>query len=389
MIIFGSPTDNADWIVGDDGHDWIYGMGGNDLLMGAGGNDLIFGNHGDDTVIPGYGIDFIYGGFLDGDSGVDTVSYGNYTGAVTVDLAQRYGYQTSLGNADKDTLNGIENAVGSSYDDNLLGDAGANKLTGNGGNDVIYGRGGNDSLYGGNGNDELGGGAGADVLDGGAGEDTITYFVSSAGVVVHLAGGFELQGDAQGDTIIGIENVQGSFYNDFLFGSAQANDLYGQEGNDTLSGFEGNDLLLGNEGDDSLIGGADNDVLVGGEGKDKMSGGTGADKFVFHGSGGGTHVDSALNASSSDVITDFSHAEGDKIDLSSIGLGGSLGGNQTDTLTFTFIGRDGFSGTAGELHYGYNNGNTVISGDIDGDDDADFRIVLTGEHQLTASDFIL
>lgn len=387
MIIFGTPTDNSDWIIGDDGNDWIYGAGGNDLLQGGGGNDLLLGNDGDDTFVPGLGVDFVYGGFLNGDSGNDTVSYTLYSGAVKVDLTQGYGYLQSEGDADKDTLRGIENARGSAYDDTLYGDANANKLYGNNGKDVIYGRGGNDSLYGGNGDDELGGGAGADLLDGGAGIDTVAYDTSSGFVFINLRDGYGTNGDAQGDTLIGIENARGSFGNDYIFGSAVANQLYGQEGRDFLWGFEGNDGLGGGDGDDVLDGGADNDVLNGGGGKDTLTGGTGGDRFYF-GSFGDT-LESALDTSRSDVITDFSHAQGDKIDLSSVGQNGPLDGNNTDRLTFTFIGDQGFSGTPGELRVGYNNGNTIVAGDIDGDDDADFCIVLTGHHELVASDFIL
>ena len=387
MIIFGTPTENSDWIIGDDGNDWIYGAGGNDLLQGGGGNDLLLGNHGDDTLVPGLGVDFVYGGFFDGDSGNDTVSYALYGGAVKVNLASGYGYLQSLGDADKDTLRGIENVRGSAYDDMISGDANANQLYGNNGNDSLSGREGNDSLYGGNGDDELYGGKGADLLDGGAGTDTVAYDLSSSFVFINLRDGYGTNGDAQGDTLVGIENARGSFGNDYIFGSAAANQLYGQEGRDFLWGFEGKDGLGGGEGDDTLDGGADNDVLNGGFGKDTLTGGTGGDRFYF-GAFGNT-LESALDTSRSDVITDFSHAQGDKIDLSSVGQNGSLDGNNTDNLTFTFIGGAGYSGTAGELRTSHIDGNTWIAGDIDGDGNSDFRIMLTGSHQLVASDFIL
>lgn len=383
MIIFGSPTENSDWIIGDDGNDWIYGDGGNDLLQGGGGNDLLLGNNGDDTLVPGLGVDFVYGGFLNGDSGNDTVSYTLYGGGVKVNLAQGFGYLQSLGDADKDTLRGIENARGSAYDDHFIGDANANKFYGNDGKDILAGAAGDDSLYGGNGDDELIGGKGADLLDGGAGVDTISYYTSSSRVVANLRDGFGLFGDAQGDTIVGIENANGSFYDDYLLGSAVANQLTGQEGNDTLFGFEGKDSLLGGEDDDHLFGGDGDDLLAGGFGKDRMEGGAGADRFAlstFFGT-----VDSGLEVAKADVITDFSHAEGDKIDLSSIDANPYLAGDQA----FTFIGDDGFSGTAGELRINHNNGTTIVAGDIDGDDDADFAIVLTGHHELVAGDFIL
>lgn len=387
MIIFGSPTLNSDWIIGDDGNDWIYGDGGSDLLQGGGGSDLLLGNDGDDTLVPGLGVDFVYGGFLNGDSGNDTVSYALYGGGVKVNLASGYGYLQSLGDADKDTLRGIENARGSAYDDHLIGDANANRLYGNDGKDTLAGAAGDDSLYGGNGDDELVGGKGADLLDGGAGIDTITYYTSFDRVAVSLRDGWGLYGEAQGDTLVGIENAHGSFYDDYLLGSAAANQLIGEEGDDTLFGFEGNDYLIGGEGDDNLHGGDNDDVLAGGIGQDRLAGGAGADRFAFNAFGG--KLDSALSTAKADVITDFSHAQGDKIDLSSVGNTGSLDGNQTDDLTFTFIGGDNYSGTAGELRISHIDGNSWVSGDIDGDGTSDFRIMLTGSHQLVASDFIL
>lgn len=379
MIIFGSPTQNSDWIIGDDGNDWIYGDGGNDLLQGGGGNDLLLGNDGDDTLVPGLGVDFVYGGFLNGDSGNDTVSYALYDGAVSVNLSMGYGYLTSLRDADKDTLNGIENVRGSAYADGIIGNAGANKLYGNDGTDSLDGGAGDDALYGGNGDDILRGGAGADLLDGGAGKDLISYLHSPTYVVAHLGYGYGLFGDAQGDVLAGIEDVQGSAGGDFLFGSSAANSLMGVEGNDTLRGLEGNDRLYGGEGDDTLYGDAGVDWLRGGEGKDKMSGGANGDLFVF----GNGEV--ALAMANADVITDFSQAQGDKIVLSSMDANVNLANHQG----FVFIGDDGFSGTAGELRIGYNNGNTIVSGDTDGDDDANFVIVLTGHHELVAGDFIL
>lgn len=383
MIILGMPTENGDWIIGDDGSDWIYGDGGNDFLQGGGGNDLLLGNDGDDTFVPGFGIDFVYGGFLDGDSGNDTVSYALYGGAVQVDLTQGYGYLKSLGDADKDTLRGIENVGGSAYDDFLAGDGKANKLYGNDGKDNLWGGQGNDSLYGGKGDDLLTGGAGADILDGGSGNDTVFYSGSAERVVVHLGGGYGMYGDAEGDSLTGIENIEGTSHDDWLFGDGNANGLSGGNGSDHLYGNDGNDTLGGFSGDDFLYGGAGADILRGGLGKDMLTGGTGPDTFIFSVMTG--VLDSELNLSRSDVITDFSHADGDKIDLSGIDANSTLAGNQA----FIFIGDQGLSGTAGELRLGYNNGNTIIAGDLNGDDDADFTIVLTGHHELVAGDFIL
>jgi len=79
----------------------------------------------------------------------------------------------------------IENAVGGSGDDTILGNELANTLRGGRGNDVLKGRGGDDTLHGGAGNDILMGGSGKDRLYGGDGNDTLS---GGAGVDV-LTGG--------------------------------------------------------------------------------------------------------------------------------------------------------------------------------------------------------
>ncbi|MCX5819878.1 MAG: retention module-containing protein [Deltaproteobacteria bacterium] len=77
----------------------------------------------------------------------------------------------------------------------------------------------------------------------------------------------------------------------------------------TVNAGDGNDIVFGNGGDDTLNGEGGNDILVGGIGKDTLTGGTGADKFVFSETRG---------ASNLDHIVDYSHADGDKIDLSGL-----------------------------------------------------------------------
>ncbi|MFD1729814.1 calcium-binding protein, partial [Rhizobium viscosum] len=88
--------------------------------------------------------------------------------------------------------------------------------TGNDLDNIVTGGLGNDVLHGGNGNDILIGGAGADVLNGGAGTDTVSYAGSSSGVTIDLDAGTGHGGDAEGDTLSGIEVVVGSGYGDTL-----------------------------------------------------------------------------------------------------------------------------------------------------------------------------
>ena len=81
--------------------------------------------------------------------------------------------------------------------------------------------------------------------------------------------------------------------------------LVGTAGNDTLTAGDGNTEIFGLAGRDTLIGGAGDDILSGGTGKDTLTGGGGADIFRY---------EAADLDGNRDNITDFSIAEGDRID---------------------------------------------------------------------------
>ena len=183
---------------------------------------------------------------------------------------------------------------GSEGDDILVGIQNRhNILNGYGGNDHItaanigdhlYGGTGNDVLVGGAGNDFLQGGEGADQLSGGGGHDVADYSDSDAGVNVNLTTGTGSGGYAQGDTLSGISDVNGSTFNDTLTGDA---------GDNTLDGGAGNDQLFGLDGNDTLIGGAGADVLNGGNGYDIASYSTATSGVIVTIAGGGNSGDAA------------------------------------------------------------------------------------------------
>ncbi|WP_363737436.1 Ig-like domain-containing protein [Sphingobium sp. LMA1-1-1.1] len=168
--------------------------------------------------------------------------------------------------------------TGTSGDDLIVGQWGslADNLAGGDGNDVLVGYAGDDLLYGGNGDDIFEGGAGADRLDGGANSaateigwgDSARYVRSAAGVQVNLAAGSGTGGDAEGDLLIGIENVTGSQFADTLTGDAGGNRLSGLGGNDVINGGDGANVLDGGDGDDFINGGIDDDNIDGGDGND-------------------------------------------------------------------------------------------------------------------------
>jgi len=84
---------------------------------------------------------------------------------------------------------------------------------------------------------------GDDSLDGGAGNDLASYAGSTAGVTVELAAGTGSGGDAEGDTLANIENLEGSEHGDTLTGDAGGNTVAGGAGNDLLIGEVGGSIL--------------------------------------------------------------------------------------------------------------------------------------------------
>ncbi len=164
-------------------------------------------------------------------------------------------------------------------------------INGTNGGDSLYGGAAADVINGLNGNDTLKGFGGADRLDGGNGIDTVFYGDSTAGVGINLATGRGVGGSAQGDTLISIENVFGSNFNDTLTGTSGANQLHGQDGNDVIKGGGGNDFLDGGNGNDILVssiwdastldGGAGDDTFKGSGASDVLIGGSGSDTADF------------------------------------------------------------------------------------------------------------
>jgi hypothetical protein len=86
-----------------------------------------------------------------------------------------------------------------------------------------------------------------------------------------------------------------------------------------------------------------------------------------------------------DTIYDFSSGQRDRIDLKAIDAQTTVGGNQS----FTFIGKNGFQGKAGELRYDKVSGGALVSGDVNSDGIADFAIYLKGVSALSKGYFML
>ena len=226
----GDVDDAGDLLLGGDGNDFIDGWVGNDRMVGHGGDDELRGEAGTDvasyvggptpvtanlttdtatgygndtfalvenligtnaadrltgraganSLVGGPGADTLLGlagnDLLNGEAGSDTVDFGNAGVGVDVDLAA--GTATGEGT---DSLVAIENALGTSFVDELLGStavnlldggAAADTVRGRAGNDQLFGKAGPDQLFGEDGNDLLSGGTQSDTCNGGPGTDT-------------------------------------------------------------------------------------------------------------------------------------------------------------------------------------------------------------------------
>ena len=202
-----------------------------------------------------YGTDAGRQVLSDTDGGVDTINAAAVTSGSVINL--NAGTTSTVAGRTFAVAAGsvVENAYGGDGNDVLTGNAAGNVLSGGRGRDYLLGEEGNDVLNGGAGDDQLFGGAGADALNGGSGNDIARYEHSGSGVRVSLQTGDASGGDAEGDRLIGIENIQGSQFEDVLWGNDQGNKLYGHDGNDYLLGNDGNDQLNAGAGNDQLFGG--------------------------------------------------------------------------------------------------------------------------------------
>jgi Ca2+-binding RTX toxin-like protein len=144
-----------------------------------------------------------------------------------------------------------------------------------------------DSYAAGSGNDWVWAGGGHDTVQGNTGND-----------VLHGYDGDDLMHGGKDD-----DEVLGEDGNDLLFGDLGNDLVHGGAGNDLCEGGEGNDIVRGGQGNDVVRGGAGDDWLSGDKGDDTVTGGTGAD--IFH----------SFSGAGLDRITDFSRAEGDRIQL--------------------------------------------------------------------------
>ncbi|TSD88550.1 calcium-binding protein [Mycobacterium sp. KBS0706] len=346
MVLVLDGGEGNDTLIGSAGADLLLGGAGNDIVVGAKGNDTAFLGAGDDTFVwaPGEGSDTVEGGL-----GTDDLAFLGAGAAETVDVLANFGRATffrDIASINMD-LNDVERI----------------QFTALGGADTVR------------------------VHDL-TGTEVTRVGVDLAGTV----------GGATGDGAVDSVTVEGTAGLDkiSLSSSGAAIGIGGLQETVSITHAEATDLLTidAGAGDDvinaaavaagkislTLSGGAGNDKLVGSAGTDTFLGGAGADRFQFN------LVSDSVVGPKADRIADFSHAQGDKIDLSPIDANTVLAGNQA----FSFIGTGLFTHHAGELRFAYTSPTTTtIAGDVNGDGVSDFHIALSGTIALTAADFVL
>ena len=377
FIIITTGTTGDDSFVGRTGNDWILASAttsiATDVASVTGGDTINLaggGSGGDDTLIFRDPMEFVGAEWSGTDLMFfyeDTVGLDFHKVTVTNQVANPIEFVEFEFN-DGDDLDRFAVANGSDASggaDNTLvaGGSGIDTLIGTDHNDILLGNDGDDNLDGGDGDDLLIGGAGEDILDGGAGNDTVSYFQNPTnGVIVNLSNTTEgispeaVSGgtafdpySAEIDTLINIENAEGSSFEDFLIGSDGAN------------------RLSGDAGDDHIYGGGGADIL---------EGGAGMDVFIY-----GSTEDSGFDAALRDVILDFDAIGADKIDISAFNQG-----------MFMFVGDDtndfaGFGASSAR----FNNETKILEIDADGDAQADMEIELQNVNgaDLDSNDFVV
>jgi Ca2+-binding RTX toxin-like protein len=174
-------------------------------------------------------------------------------------------------------------------------------------------------------------------------------------------------------------HLQILFSDNEVFGSSLDDDLFGTDDADKIKGRAGNDILRSDAAGDISSAKAAAHGSPTASDADKLYGGTGIDTFVF------ATGDSARKHASADTIFDFDAHTGEIIDLAEWDANRHQAGDQS----FTFIGRNDFSGHAGELRYILGHSDAWIEGDANGDGRADFTIHLDDAVKLRAGSFEL
>ena len=425
--VFGSPTGDtgpgpdgeAAWDVLSSGSDLMNGTAGDDWLFVAGfntGNDTANGFGGDDQMFGSIGNDIYNGG-----AGYDTLSFyetsyglgGAATRGIIVNVRARTVID-SWGGTDRFTS--VEGFEGSRFNDVFNGSAATD--------DAFSGLRGNDTFRGGQVSVNSTGQFTSDD------DDFLSYNSDywnggSLGIRVNLETSF-VNGSIRGsirdgfgniDTVIDIEQVEGTRFGDSFIGSRAGNVFWGGEGQDTYNGRGGFDILEfdrwfgdndpvgvvvdlslatgqiindgfgntetalsieevdGTDGTDVLRSGAGGTLLEGRDGADILTGRGGRDTFIWN---------DMSETGDGDRVTDFV-ATGPSADWLAFEIEGFVG--MTDTLRLV----NGTNATTNQGTFLFNAATDTLVWDSNGTGAGGRTVVaiLTNVASLSAANFQL
>lgn len=290
--------------------------------------DVLVGSAGDDNIVAFGDADVIIA-----DAGADAISAGDGDDFVNA-------------GAGRDVIfagGGSDQVFAGDGADIVYGDAGNDRIFGDQGNDLINAGAGDDTVFGGAGNDllvaEIGDGNDVyfgDDSEGGTGIDTLDLSAATVAVTVNLGAGPLLNGSV----------------------------FSAQTGNDTIWGVE------------NVNTGSGNDVITASNAVNVINGGAGNDTYRF------------LTASAADGDTILGFEPGDRIDLA--GMDANLG--SAGDQSFALVTGAAFT-AAGQLAISFESRQdgdfTIVQGNIDGNNDADFKIEIAGHQALNAANVTL
>lgn len=227
------------------------------------------GSSGDDTVTATYAaatdvVSFAVGGSpfasFDLDRPPDSLLVAGLGGNDTI-VASGFPESTSvvlLGGA------GIDQLTSGETEDALVDGAGNDEVQAGGRDDAVPNNEGADSLHAGAGEDLFVDDAvcEGDLLDGGADRDNANWANFDEGVTIDMAAGKAGRVGPAGQaecpspglltTLLALEDVEGTSFDDVLAGDSGDNQLLGRPGQDSYFAAAGNDSILANSGDSDL-----------------------------------------------------------------------------------------------------------------------------------------
>ncbi len=371
MIFTGSDDMNY---YASGGNDILYGSTGSVNYFSYSQNDSFFGGSGNDSYYFSFGTDVADGGtgfntirtssifgslynmvaYLDANADTNSNGTADYIDRGVTSLTNggntytgfEYGWANATSWSNATLIKNFDNMVGSVSNDYLVGNNNDNQINALAGNNTIFGLGGNDIITAIDGSNTIDGGGGSDMVNfqyaatvNSGSLSTIspnyTYgvqvflsdgtFLGASDKDSYWGSGFSIYQSRTGTTsaysysqISNVENINGSDYNDVLYGNSSANTIYGNTGDDIIAGMGGTDSLYGGTGNDTFR------VLA----SDLAS------VTVFD---GGAATDTVLSPGwsfSAGGITNSKFVSIETVDVRNSAAGGSYGLNATDIQSF-------------------------------------------------------